>query len=1816
MLSGRFWAVAVVVMATSAGLAHAVQAPIRVELRINNGSEVTFLGGALTPFTMPLGPLNAGQCTAAIGPADDFYVTVEISPDLFQDPANPQFVAASGVELSRRQEDGVLAARVVEARLPVGCVAGSPQDYLQFTSLCGGTDDNMDGVFSGADEDFNPANCQGAFEQEGFGVFGEDLQWAGTAGDIYPALSFSGSATPRVGNDETRSGGLRLRLPVRARQFSGGSSFGDVRLDGSTDTVTSGVLELSTGVILPSTYSYQFPDSSSGSTPRVITYPADATDDDPTVPLAGSPLVPGTGALTLVGFGFVPPQPNGLPPAQFNVWHNTAFALGLSMTATVVDTAGNPTEQSVATAIATLLPNYDGDGSVNAMDSDDDNDGIPDDAPVAGLEGAPVTDAVCGTAENQNVEECLGRNVERDFDEDACGNPEDDAVVTNYRDADTDDDGLCDGNAAAVAGVCQSGEDDDVDGCFEIAAQETNPIDADTDDDGLCDGDRTVGTTCGYGEDRNRDGLATGETSPIDPDTDDDGLCDGNLTGGGACLDGEDRNVNGFGAGETNPLDPDTDEDGLCDGNLGVAGACFGGENLDGGAVAANETNPLDADSDNDGLCDGNGAVAGTCFSGENLDGGTVAASETNPLDADSDNDGLCDGNLGVAGTCLSGENLNGGAVTAPETNPLDADSDNDGLCDGNGAVAGTCFSGENLDGGAVAANETNPLDADSDDDGLCDGNLGVGGTCFGGENLDGGGVSATETFPLDPDSDDDGLCDGDRSVGMICGYGENRNGGAVAATETNPRLADTDGDGLCDGQGGSACTGNYGEDRGNDGVRTNETNPILADTDSDGLCDGQGAGSACTGNYGEDRGNDGVRTNETNPLLADSDGDGLCDGNGAVVDICLDGEDRNVNGFAAGESNPLDVDTDDDGLCDGDRSVGVICGYGENRDGAAVAATETDPADADTDDDGLCDGDRSVAGICAYGEDRNRDGLAAGETSPIDPDTDNDGLCDGDRGVSITCALGEDLDRDGLYLNDTDSLHPLVGGTPGADTSPLLADSDMDGLCDGPDLAGSPDPGDECTGEDYDADALYLNDGDVAPNTDPRTADTDGDGLCDGAVPVSGSCALGEDPDADRVYLSDAEYPSTDPRTADSDMDGLCDGGLILGVGGPYTHLNPYTNPLGAEISWSCAFGEDLDRDGVYLTDPDSPHPGPTGFVLGPDSDPRNADTDGDGLCDGVSLGSNTTPNENPAGAQILWSCAFGEDLDRDGLYLADTDSLHEGLGGPDTDPRNADTDADRLCDGRIMLQPDGITPYTLVTPYTNAAPSAWSCAYGEDLDRDGDYLAENTDPRDPDTDGDALCDGPSIPMVCTGEDLDGDGLDAATETNPRNSDTDGDGVLDGPELDAGLLPLDPDSDGAGAGDGYCDGGNTVPAGCLDEECTCIGGDNCPAILNNQGNADGDPRGDACDNCAFEPNVESDGSQLDADMDGVGNVCQCGDVSGANGSPDGVVDATDRTAVEDHLDGAVLLDGIAREKCSVVGVTGPCEVADLTALTNFLADPPTGVLAQICRPAVCLTVAGANFDEDCAADVADSCPTIPNALSGNAGCTLPGVPRACCTGPNAGTCGPDDDMDGVNHACDTCLNQANATFAPSVNRTFVSGQRDDDADGRGNSCDFDYNNAGAVVAANDFNDMKFSLAGLMTLNTCGGSFGGTCDLDLGFCTLAPALACTANSDCTLEGGSGPEVPNQRCGEFDHDEPGPTGSTGAVVTAADFNLTKAAVGKVINTTFPKCTACARPYSCELSNVVSGPTLARVICIGPACVEIGQPDPCAPPPPGP
>ena len=172
--------------------------------------------------------------------------------------------------------------------------------------------------------------------------------------------------------------------------------------------------------------------------------------------------------------------------------------------------------------------------------------------------------------------------------------------------------------------------DGDTDGLsnLEEFAQRTEPNNADTDNDGLLDGDEiNVHLTDPLNPDSDADGISDGEevntygTDPLVIDTDLDGLSDANEV-----------NLHG-----TDPLSIDTDTDGLPDGwevthslnpLVDDAGDDADSDGLSNLAEFTNGTDPNNSDTDSDGL----------------LDGDEVNVHLTNPLNSDSDGDRISDG--------------------------------------------------------------------------------------------------------------------------------------------------------------------------------------------------------------------------------------------------------------------------------------------------------------------------------------------------------------------------------------------------------------------------------------------------------------------------------------------------------------------------------------------------------------------------------------------------------------------------------------------------------------------------------------------------------------------------------------------------------------------------------------------------------------------------------------------------------------------------------------------------------------------------------------------------------------------------------------------------------------------------------------------------------------------------------------------------------------------------------------------------------------------------------------------------------------------
>lgn len=306
----------------------------------------------------------------------------------------------------------------------------------------------------------------------------------------------------------------------------------------------------------------------------------------------------------------------------------------------------------------------------------------------------------------------------------------------------------------------------------------------------------------------------------------------------------------------------------------------------------------------------------------------------------------------------------------------------------------------------------------------------------------------------------------------------------------------------------------------------------LSLDSDGDGLTDADEAtlGTDLADADSDDDGlSDGLEVQllGSSPLLCDSDGDALSDGLEAGVKLPADGTDPTTGCFAA----DADTETTDPTLIDTDGGTVSDGGEDLDRDGA-VGAWETDPNDpaddvADSDSDGIPD---AVEVRCTLGgsdADRDGDGVLDGDEGRVDsdgdgtpdfceadddgdglptavegtadsdgdgapdwrdPDADNDGITDGVEGTAdVDCdgvAEYQDPEPEDGPCADPDADGVLNGDEETCGSSPLLADTDGDGLSDA----------DESCEEDNDCDLL----------PDRLDADTDA-GLC-GTIPLHDS--------------------------------------------------------------------------------------------------------------------------------------------------------------------------------------------------------------------------------------------------------------------------------------------------------------------------------------------------------------------------------------------------------------------------------------------------------------------------------------------------------------------------------------------------------------------------------------------------------------------------------------------------------------------------------------------------------------------------------------
>lgn len=501
---------------------------------------------------------------------------------------------------------------------------------------------------------------------------------------------------------------------------------------------------------------------------------------------------------------------------------------------------------------------FDQDGRGNPCDPDDDGDGVEDTIDEFPLDPTEAIDT-----DNDGV----GDNSDEDDDNDGISDEEDAFPLDPAEFLDTDGDGI--GNNADT--------DDDGDGISDVS--DDFPLDnsetRDSDSDGI--GDNTD-------EDDDNDGTAdTDDAFPFDPsetlDTDADGI------GNNADIDDDDDGV--ADSNDAFPLNPeesiDTDGDGTGD-NTDV-------DDDNDGVEDDADAFPLDAAESVDTDGDGIGDNADSDDDGDGIDD----LSDAFPLDvsesSDTDGDGI--------GNNEDKDDDGDGVDDADDDFPLDpaesVDTDNDGI--GNNADEDDDGDGipDSWDNCPITSN-AGQIDSDGDGRGnLCD------------ADDDGDGVDDwSDAIPLDASETDD--TDGD-------GVGNN--------TDT-----DDDGDGVEDFSDAFPLDASESVDTDNDGIGNNAD----ADDDGDGIedyadafpldptetldTDGDGIGNNRDGDDDGDGVNDEA---DAYPLDAseteDTDGDGI--GNNLDLDDDGDGTLDTADAFPLNELE--DMDFDGDGI--GDRS-------------------------------------------------------------------------------------------------------------------------------------------------------------------------------------------------------------------------------------------------------------------------------------------------------------------------------------------------------------------------------------------------------------------------------------------------------------------------------------------------------------------------------------------------------------------------------------------------------------------------------------------------------------------------------------------------------------------------------------------------------------------------------------------------------------------------------------------------------------------------------------------------------------------------------
>jgi hypothetical protein len=453
-----------------------------------------------------------------------------------------------------------------------------------------------------------------------------------------------------------------------------------------------------------------------------------------------------------------------------------------------------------------------------------------------------------------------------------------------------------------------------------------------------------------------------------------------------------------------------------------------------------------------------------------------------------------------------------------------------------------------------------------------------------------------------------------------------------------------------------------------------------------------------------------------------------------------------------------------------------------------------TDPLKEDTDEDGLKDGYEkwyfnegrirvfnynSTENDSAY-EDYDNDCLS----NIIDPDSDNDGLLDGEEVKYGTDPLNQDTDGD-CDINKNRKVDRNEIPIYYWDCGPFICQS-YGNFSDYWEIKGQ-------YWENYSSwqKNRYCPYPDPTP-TNPLKKDSNDNGISDFQEWEDGSCPISIDSDADGIpndKESHEKYYNTICYDNDTDDDGLLDGFerdyfVKLGLNeSDYSILSSYLN--------------DYDVDDDLLLD---------GEEIKYNTDILDSDTDNDGILDGREI-IKTTKFYNSIISTGFGTDPLVDDTDGDGLldgeevYTYKTDPLKIDTDGDSltdfeesftyeknlfivgktifkTDPLDPDTDDDTIPDGQEVKGWEwGINRIVYDDVFPTSSHKLW-----------GRHIEQPVD--DPDSEPwwkwsnrERVYDFP-------------DPYRSKFETNPANPDTDGDGLDDGEEKDYVLSPMTDDTD------------------------------------------------------------------------------------------------------------------------------------------------------------------------------------------------------------------------------------------------------------------------------------------------------------------------------------------------------------------------------------------------------------------------------------